>query len=330
MSQELENSYRELLESTSLLSHEYGVPNLEATNLYTTTVANHGIDNDLLFLETSYVKLYEELIDKITQLVYEKEVKELEKLTDEEIEARYKSLHLKDAEFYENQLRFRNKTLLNEYLTNTLPILRSIHQNDLTLTRTEKNILTNLKILFSNNAEFQGGSNINQLIKNYNDDNEAQDKYVRLRVEALNLLKYELEPELQQFHYSSVLLTTKRKDLLQLKKQKIGEVSFDDIDSLDLLKEKYNEVVERWMTISVLCDLLPNLIMCIPTNWYNDKKLLTIIHDCEELGQVFSKYQSIVNLKNLHQLTNEELLLVDFEEFKLHDSNIFERESSTQ
>lgn len=328
MSQDLENACRTLLESTSLLNHEYGIPNLEAANTYPGTVANNGINKDLLFLETSYVKLYEELIDKITQLVYEKEVRMLEKLPNSEIDARFKALgNHNDATFYENQLQFRNNTLLNGYLTNTLPILRSIHQNDSTLTITEKNILTNLKVLYSSSDEFQGSSNVNQLLTSYNSSNEAHEKYIKLRVEALNLLKYEVEPELQQFHQSSALLEAKQNDLLKLKKLKITELSFENEDNLNTLKEKYNELVEKWMTISILCDFLPNLIMCIPTNWFNDKKLLSIVHDCEELAQVFSKYQSIVNLKNVDQLSNEELLLVDFNEFKLQDTSILERPS---
>lgn len=342
MSSGLEKACDNLLTTTSILSHEYGVPSLNTSKRFPAATTN--VDKDLLYLESSYYDIYDELTKKLDQLIYTNKLKELKNLSATEVDALYqetiesKSYLLPSSDlgeienYYNNQIhKFKTKTLLNNHLSISLPILRSIHHNDANLTATEINILHNLKRLFSQNNDNNDSSNINTLIDTYRKNQESRANYINLRTELSNLLEYDLKPSLKEFNTFSKKLKLKQDDILKLIEEKVSDVQLfieptdDTIDEdnetngaseLDLLQTKANQLVERWSRISIFSDLMPNLILCTPTNWYNDKSLLEIINDCENISALFTEYQLIVNIKTLNTISTKELLMIDFDELK--------------
>lgn len=341
MSSSLNKACDVFLASTSILSHEYGVPSIDHRGSQTKpTAATYPKDQELLFLESTYQEKYQVLTAKLNELVYLNSLNELKKKSTEEIERLYKDKiednfdllpnHNLDGieSFYQNQINeFQNKSLINGYLQRVAPILRSIHHNNTNLTDTEINIMKNLQIAFSSNNK-EEDANINKLIENYQNNEVSEETYLALRSKLADLLEFELRPKLKEFKETNEILKTKQNELVSLKQSKVNQytkgLETDDpsnqlLEDLKKLRHKFKQLIEEWTKISIFCDLLPSLIIASPKSWFNDKTLFNIIRYCEDTSEKFSKYQQVINIHNLKEFSIENLLMVNFDELTLSD-----------
>ncbi|KAK6456992.1 uncharacterized protein RJT20DRAFT_36328 [Scheffersomyces xylosifermentans] len=314
MSEELSKLCDDILASTSILSHNYGIPSLRKSNHSSTS-------NTVAALESQYTDLYRELTTKANELLYLSKLEELQMAPDRQIEEQYdqivKELPLVEPKDLESFLRVHNQTvkteqLLNNFMQTIVPTIRAIHQAREDLTSTEVNILNNLNELYSikdgkKGLEFQ-------LAQEHEIRRLENETYSELDNELSSLLTSDIKPKLQELNSINQELSTKSDQLAEAKKQQIEADEAVDDQELQSIKARYTELVKKWKYLSKICEFLPSFITTLPINWFNDKTLFDIIRDCEKLAERLEKYQSIVNVNTIDEFDVKDLMLLEFKD----------------
>ncbi|KAK6201254.1 uncharacterized protein RJT21DRAFT_34108 [Scheffersomyces amazonensis] len=319
MSQELADACDKLISTTSILSHTFGVPKVTRSNSKTNIIINR--------LEQQYVNVYQELTNKLRELIYLNELNTVGKLKEKEINDKYEEIKrvypMIESDNLESFLQLhntkvQNESLLNHYIQLTGPILRSIHQDNKALTSTELNILHNLEKMYSldNGLVFK-------LMNKIEEGKQSEQEYYTLVANIEKLLREDLKPKLNSLGESNNKLLQLNKQLVESK-----EVQIDKLDpELDTsigneIKSIYKDLVAQWNLLSKYSNFLPMLITSLPINWFEDKTLYNILRNCEDYAEKLEKYQLLVNIETINDFRLKDLLMLDFEEFKLINDDL--------
>lgn len=280
----------------SIEGHEFGIPTLwPLAASFTAKPA----------LESEYYDTNAELARKLDRLVYLNKRKLLRLQDAAAIDAQYKEMVndelLKDLpendleQFLVDQLRLKRDVVLRDVLPAALPILRAIHVDNAALTELECSILNNLKKLYSRYNSHPG--NIRRLVGQYQLKIATTDAKLQLMASVDRLLAEEVAPRIDA-------LRSANEEYASL--NTIYESANAPTDETRAFAEDVSTLSRRLQTISVLSDLLPALVLCHPSNWYNDKSLRDIMEKCQSAG-------SLPELKAAcpQELDVHELLLID-------------------
>lgn len=303
----------ELLE-TGILDHEHGIPKLW-----------HKLAEQLLKPKgphNQYYHLNKSLQAGLDDLVYKDKLKQLRELPAEEIDALYEAMAAlepvktfetrKDIEtFLENHTKsFKTQTLMGDYLPSALPIVRAIHHGNASLADLELSILNDLKRLYSLYNDHP--ANIKRLIKAFEENHKLKRQTASVSAEVSSYMSSILLPKLQRLEKLNEELTV----LENTYKNQI-EARSSAADKAPLVTKQLRADVlllsKRLTTIAVLCDFLPNLILCQASNWYTDTQLRTIVEDCQDAAEAIEGYISVLHYRSAKKLKVDEILQIDFE-----------------
>lgn len=305
--EELSTSIDQLLSSTNIQSHHYGIPKI-----------NYHLncnENALYTSEYGYYQSYKTLLDKLNQLIYLNEIKQLSNIPQNELQFQYDEIMVSipanfqsnPLQYLESQNKFKTNTLLNKYLEITLPILRSIHHSNHDLTSTETIIQRNLQRLYSMDHKEQD-VNINKLITTFNENQELNDQYNTLTNDLSHLFET-LKPKLAALKQLDQTLGELE---VEANSQKVRDINMNQHDE-PTIKKQYKKLIQKWTHISILCDFLPNFIMCLPINWFEDLTCRDIIEICGDIREQFSYYQTLINKDSISTMSVTDLLMIDLE-----------------
>lgn len=278
----------ELLKS-EFLDHEFGLPLLEDP----TTQSEP---------ETSeYYKANGQLTEQLTKLVYLDKLKELRELDEEALEERYRAIGGGGGNFGEPVnsgnsdisgnseealliWNFRDKSLLNEYLTMALLVLRLIH-HDGGLSPAKSEIAEELERMY--NAET---GSVHQLISEFERKQQLVKEHAELSAEIDHFLVSVLSPKLEsclelQQEWTALKNTySNRMDAAGVAAAALGDRK---------LRAGVSLLGKRVSVISALCDLIPNLILCLPSDWHHDETLLRIMKDVQRIAEAVEPYTEL-------------------------------------
>lgn len=309
MSDDLSKVVDKFFVSTGIQNHNYGIPSIKNASL--------SSQRDIFPKELKYTNSYQELTTKLNRLIYLNEMKQLNNEFSSTIEDKYKSI-VNDEQFgfpdtndYDNIINFftiqnnfiKTNKLLNEYLQVTLPIIRSIHHIETEITTSEANLSKNLSILFSSlNLELT--SNINRLMKEYNDNNQLEQELVRLRVDSDQVLQ-QLRPKLMKINELNNQITQLKSTLNEHKLDNIVNSSLNETS----LRKEFVTLVDNWNRIAVLTDFLPSFIMTLPINWYDTEVTKDIIDQCGTIAAEINDYRQ--KITNVNDMNINDLLMIE-------------------
>lgn len=309
MSDDLSKVVDKFFVSTGIQNHNYGIPSIKNASL--------SSQRDIFPKELKYTNSYQELTTKLNRLIYLNEMKQLNSEFSSTIEDKYQSI-VNDEQFgfgdtndYDNIINFftiqnnfiKTNKLLNEYLQVTLPILRSIHHIETEITTSEANLSKNLSILFSSlNLELT--SNINRLMKEYNDNNQLERELIRLRVESDKVLQ-QLRPKLMKINELNNQITQLKSTLNERKLDNIINSSLNETN----LRKEFMKLVDHWNRIAILTDFLPSFIMTLPINWYDTEVTKDIIDQCGTIATEINDYRQ--KITNVDDMNINDLLMIE-------------------
>lgn len=280
-----------------LLDHDYGIPKLWPRN--TPQVKKSVEEDEYYTLNTELSTLLNELmrLNRASELKSQT-AEQIKQLYDESVGSEFPDQSPAEvARFLEEHTEsFKTQALTNDFLAVALPILRAVYQGSLSLTDAEFTVLNNLKKLYSHYNEHP--SNIRRLIREYKRAQTAAGKSAAAstRVDEFVSSKIaELVQELDELNAEYLVLENTYNN--QLKAHSITPAE------QKRLQRDYKVLRRRFATISVYCELLPNLILCQATNWSNDNKLMAIIEDCQD---------TLERLEELNGDSIDEILRTDF------------------
>lgn len=294
--------------SLGILQHEYGIP-----KLWPHTAPQVQKPD----LETEYYALNQQLASVVNRLVFVNKMVELRQ-TDaqsvgEEFAENLSSEVFQNMSFTEKEshlrgmARFKLEELTSDFLTAALPVLRSIHQENSTLTDSEFTILNNLKKLYSHYNEHH--ANIRRLLAEYTTQKSGLNMELELHSQIQQILSEKLTPALEE-------LDTLNNEYLVLQNTYENRLSARETDALALalrkLKQALYTLSRRISRLSALCELLPNLVLCQASNWYSDKALLAVVEECQDLGETLEGFPETENLRLV-----DEVLKTDLETLEL-------------
>lgn len=308
MSDLLSEACNDLL-ALGILEHEHGVPVLWQKS---TNIQKSG-------LEELYYNLNRELATQLNELVRLNKLTELQKLPEEAIDQIFtqttnEDLTLRELpqEELEDFLKshtnaFKTDALMNDYLAMALPVLRAVYHGN--LTESEFSVLNNLKKLYSHYNNHP--ANISRLMRNYKKQDKLYSTRAELSVELDRFLATTVTDQMTELkvlndEYSVLQNTYKN----QIYAQSDASERFPELRRISLA---VGVLSKRLAAVSVLCDFLPNLVLCQATNWYNDKTLRSIIEDCQDTAE------TLPSLKR--KLGMSEILETDFEKISADLSN---------
>lgn len=290
----------------NLLNHEFGIPLMW---LLTTESQPE--------LEKLYYETNANLSERLDELVYLNKTVELQKMSDEAIDELYEELLNKDQlrdidedkleQFLLDQSQMKRQTLLQDFFPAALPILRAIHINNGSLTESEFVILNNLKKLYSRYNDHP--ANVKKLVTEYNLSIDLIDKRLNLMAEIEHLLKGDLA--LRMNEVSELGNEYKRAQLGLLNPEKTGIADKVETVKIELTKS-LQSIGKKLRTISALCDLIPQLVLCHPSNWYNDQSLREIMFRCQNVSD---SIPDLAIFDKLERLELEDLLKIDVSSF---------------
>ncbi|KAG7663048.1 uncharacterized protein J8A68_003430 [[Candida] subhashii] len=311
MSEELGDACDSLLDTTSILSHTYGIPKIGIST------SQDIRQSKTRQLENEYYTQYQQLTHKVNKIMYLNKLKEIDdepidRILVDSIRAKYPYIH--DDESLETFLKTQNDSiktdkLLNRYLLMTLPILRSIYQHDSEfLSDSERVILSKLKTLYDE----QDGL-VFKLLKQRKNAQEKEEKQIDQWYELGELISEQISPLLKLSNELNVELHESNQEYVDLKESKVEEGSGNRMQVIEL--------VNNWRYLDRLIDVITLMISSLPINWYEDPVLLGIMNDCDKYSQRLKKLQSIINAETIGVCTTQELFALEFNElgFNLTD-----------
>lgn len=291
-------------------------------------VLNHEFGIPLLWLlpkekqpelDMAYYEANAKLAETLDELVYLNKTLELRKMSAEDIDELYVELLNKDQirdidedsleQFLLHQSQMKRQTLLRDFFPLALPVLRAIHIDNAALTESEFLVLNNLKKLYSRYNEHP--ANIRKLVSEYNQNIDLTDKRLRMVAEIELQLRGELSRSVSEL--SELSTQYKQAQLGVLNPEKTGMA-----DKLEMANSSLTDMLrstgKRLRAVSVLCDLIPSLILCHPSNWYNDKSLREIMFRCQHISE---NLPDLSIFDTLDELPLESLLKIDVSAFIL-------------
>lgn len=301
MSRELSTAIDSFLSYTDIQSHEYGIPSLEGIVFTDQT--------DIYERELLYKSLYDSLLEKVNKLLYLNEIKSLAITNPDDIEQEYQTIKVKLPVSDDNPHKIqqfltiqnesiKTKSLLSNYLQITLPTIRSIHHLDFDFTDSEATISKNLSLLYSDlNKNLD--ANISSLMNQYNDTHDSMIEISQLRKDISELLT-ELTPKLNELIGHTQELSRLEQEYIDLLKNQ----AYNEKD----IRNKFTRLSEKWNSISILLTIIPNFIMCLPLNWFDDDGCLAIIQQCGSISQEFDKYHRLMNKESMKNMNIDDLV----------------------
>ncbi|WEJ93797.1 hypothetical protein PSN45_001272 [Yamadazyma tenuis] len=313
MSQELSKAVDQFLAYTDIQSQHYGVP------VFSHVRYGAAGDKPKHMADAEYTQKYNHFIKTLDTLSYYHEMKQLrdEQLSSIDTEYEYvigqlpivseSPSHEEVLTLLKRQISLKTDTLLNSYLQVMVPILRSLFHVDSNLTSSEINISRNLKFLFSKENE-NSSSNIHKLMQEYNINNQLSDIFAESTKDLADLYET-IRPKLIEVNRLIKDIEQAKSDNLIKKSAAIKE----SLSSLDekTARRKFSSLIKEWITIVSLANFLPNFIMCLPLNWYDDKVCFSIIKHCGKISEQFDNYLHLINKNKFEDLTIDDLLMID-------------------
>ncbi|RLV91689.1 hypothetical protein JA1_003689 [Spathaspora sp. JA1] len=304
MTQELATACDSLLEYTSLLQHSFDIPKIAQSK--------SNKSNKTQILQNEYYTLYKQLNHKLSRLIYLNKLKELKEDTDIHtneqtlVHIKQQFEHIQDNEelfrFISNQnTEIKINKLFNRYLLMTAPILKSIHYSD--LTESETQILHDLQKLY----DLQSGIAL-KLLNQTKTFNEDQELYFTKLNELQNLITEDIKPILMESTSVNTQLEQVNKKYVKLKEETVDDTS-NSSSRVAVL-----ELVDKWDKLKKLTCLIPLLISSLPSNWYSDESLITIMNDCDEISERLDRLTSVLNKQNVGYYTTKSLYAFEFNE----------------
>ncbi|KAK6877403.1 hypothetical protein K6H10_003923 [Candida tropicalis] len=290
MSDELAREAERLLKSTSILNHKYGIPEVEPNQT----------SSNIKELEQKYFTMYRSLNHKLNKLMYLNKIQEVESLPDEQIKQQVEiikhNMGITDSEELLDFLKLQNseiKTdrLLLSYLLMTKPILKSIHQSQ--LNTSEQNIHSMLTELYDDEKG---------LITNY--------KEKEFDREAYNTITKVIKPLIEESTELNKTLKESNRKYVQNKENIVRETISNQGDK----RKEFYELVNKWEKLQQMCLEIPERILELPVNWYDDPELLSIMEQVDQIQIKLNKYLSIANKDTVSMFTTTELLALEFPE----------------
>lgn len=311
MSEELSKCVDQFLSYTDIQSHQYGVPSVDGISFTD--------QNDIYEQEIQYRHLYDAFLQKVNRLIYLNELKSLKHeslgIVEQEFDGIVQKLPITAKQDYQEIIRYlrlqndqvKTKSLLNTYLQITLPILKSIHHLDFESIASEKSISDSLSILFSKlNQNLD--SNVNSLMQTYKLAHDKSIQLNNLRSEVSRLLE-ELSPKLTTLYQYDRDLSDINSETYSNNTELLRDTNFNQVQ----IRNKFNQLLLHWTTISILLTVIPNFIMCLPVDWFSDKICLNIIEQCGEISDEFDKYHRLINQKSMNDMNINDLLMIGLE-----------------
>lgn len=294
------------------LDHEYGIPKIWP---------RARLLADDLDLEDEYYRLNQELAHELDQLVNLSKTKELQELSPESIAEQFEEiqkdeylsqLSLQEAEHFLQSHRdnFKTTALLNDYLTLALPVLRAIYHGNSSLADSEFTVLNNLKKLYSQYNDHP--ANISRLIQQYEKQNAllAEDAAILAQIEHLYSTSIARSmKELHELNQEYLVLQNTYGNQVQSQ----SDASAQAPSEQRKVRVAVSGLAKRVSSVSVLCDLLPNLILCQPSNWYNDETLRAIVEDCQDTSEKLVSAKGL-SVRTIRGIGIDEILKMDFQE----------------
>ncbi|RCK64876.1 hypothetical protein Cantr_00788 [Candida viswanathii] len=290
MSDELAQEAENLVRSTSILSHKYGIPAVEP---------NQAASN-IKELEQKYYTLYKSLNHKLNKLMYLNKIQEIQDLSQDQIAQQVNSIKEKmgisDSAELLDFLKLQNseiKTdrLLLNYLLMAKPILKSIHQSE--LNSSEQNILSMLNELYD---EDKG------LIYRYKDDEFDRQNY--------DLITKVIKPLVEK----SAELNRRLKELNRKYVANKEEIIRETAANEGAKRKQFYELVKKWDKLQKMCLEIPEQIIELPIDWYGNPDLLSIMQQVDEIQIKLNKYDLIINKDTVSMFTTTELLALEYPE----------------
>lgn len=310
MSQDVENACDEIL-ALGILDHEYGIP-----PLWRNTTVIQDFD-----LEDEYYHLNQQLAAELDKLVYLNRMKELRTMDPKEISHLYEDMAqidqlkgLSDEEMDQfmktHTEHFKTTALMNEYLALALPMIRSVYHGNSTLAHSEFTILNNLKKLYSQYNDHP--ANISRLMRGYEAQNEKLAKEADILAQIEMLFSTEITENVKQLHeLNQDYLVLQNTYANQIQSQ--TDASSDMPTEVKKLRVAVAGLAKKMSSVSVLCDLIPNLVLCQSSNWYNDKSLIAVVEDCQDTAERLSRVEHL-STRTIKATTVESILKMDFAE----------------
>lgn len=295
-----------------ILDHEYGIPKLWPTQNSQTR------DLDL---EDEYYALNQQLAAQLDELVYLNRLKELQRHEKEEIadflDQIRQNEQLSDLSMAELEMflkthteHFKTPVLLNDYLAMALPVIRAVYHGNSSLADSEFTILNNLKKLYSQYN--QHPANISRLMGQYNSRNELVERDAQLAAQVHLKFSGSVASNLKQLHDLNeeyLVLQNTYANQVQSQTDASARVPAEQRK----LRLSVSALSRRISTVSVLCDLLPNLILCQSSNWNSDAKLNAIVEECQDVAEKLPQMSSLSS-RTAKNITIDEILKIDFDE----------------
>lgn len=311
MSQAVSDACDELL-SLGILDHEYGIPKLWP---------NSSFQLQDFDLEDEYYALNQQLTLELDKLVYLNKKKELRCLNNVDIEKAFEEIRanelfnglsvLEIEHFLQSHSEnFKTTALLNDYLALALPVLRAIYHGNSSLADSEFTVLNNLKKLYSQYNEHP--ANISRLMQQYSKQNEllAQEADILAQIEQLFATHItEHVKELHELNQEYLVVQNTYSNQVQSQTDASSQVPSEQ----KKLRMAVSGLAKRMSSISVLCDLLPNLILCQSSNWYNDSTLRAIVEDCQDTAENLLRCRPL-SVRTMKNIGIDDILKIDFDE----------------
>lgn len=286
--------------NSDILDHEFGLPKLNN-------------DKSPISANSIYYETNKNLTKSLSKLVYLDRIKALEVLSDSEIDTKFSEINsiapLNDLSTH--TACFRDGSLLNDYLTMALSVLRSIHHDGDALAPAEKEIASNLSKLYSKSCQSEISSVHNGMAKSQQVQ-QLQKEHGTISGEIDHVLTSVIGPKLQicaELHDEYYALENTYKNHFESSALVAALLSSPQMKRL---RSSVLVLSKKLAAISILCDLVPNLILCLPSDWHNDETLLNIMMECQDIAEKADPF--IVAFSNYKLLTPEEILRVDYKE----------------
>lgn len=309
----LSEACEELLE-TGFLDHEHGIPKLW-----------HQLAEELQKPKGPHAQYYninKTLLLNLDQIVYKDRLKQLQELSKEDIDALHEDMtQLEPLLQFKNQQEiqsflekhtqsFKTQTLMADYLPSALPIVRAIHHGNASLADLEISILNNLKRLYSHYNDHP--ANIKRLIRAYRQNGVLTKDVAATSSEVSSYLSSVLLPKLQRLEKLNEELTVLQNTYKNQVEARSSAAENAPLETKKL-RADFLQLSKRLTSVAVLCDFLPNLILCQASNWHSDALLRNIMEDCQDVAEAIEAFTSVLHYKHAKSMKVDDILQIDFE-----------------
>ncbi|GBL52276.1 hypothetical_protein [Candidozyma auris] len=299
---------------TGILDHEHGIPKLWHKSADELQKPQGPHDQ--------YYNLNKRLLANLDEIVYKDKFKQLRALSADEIDSLYEEMIQSEPlkslppgtdldAFLENHTKaFKTGVLMGDYLPSALPIVRAIHHGNNNLADSEISILNNLKRLYSHYNDHP--ANVKYLIKAYREKNNVTAETASVAAEVQSYIHSVLLPKLQRLEKLNAELQVLQNTYNNQVEARSSAAEKAPLETKKLRAEVLS-LSKRLTSLAVLCDFLPNLILCQASNWHSDKSLRTILGDCQNIAEAIEGYIPTLHYRKAKSLRVDDLLQIDFE-----------------